>query len=95
LLAQARQRWEKATLVFVTHDIAESLQFDRVLVLEKGRIVQDGRPEELADASEGSFSRMLQAQTRANQQLWEGPAWRRLSLDESGLSEKGRRPDAV
>ncbi len=95
LLAQARQRWEKATLVFVTHDITESLQFDRVLVLEEGRIVQDGRPEELAGSSEGSFSRMLQAQWRANQQLREGPAWRRLSLDESGLSEKGWRPDAV
>ncbi len=87
LLAQARQRWEKATLVFVTHDITESLQFDRVLVLEEGRIVQDGRPEELAGSSEGSFSRMLQAQKLANQQLWKGPAWRRLSLDESGLSD--------
>ncbi len=95
LLAQARQRWEKATLVFVTHDITESLQFDRVLVLEEGKIVQDGRPKELVGSNEGSFSRMLEAQKRANQQLGEGPAWRRLSLDESGLSEKGWRPDAV
>lgn len=89
LLTQARQRWKDATLVFVTHDITESLQFDRVLVLEEGRIVQDGCPKELASCGEGTFSRMLQAQSRSNRRLSEDTAWRRLNLDEGGLSEKG------
>ncbi len=94
LLAEARLRWKKATLIFVTHDITESLEFDRVIVLKEGRIVQDGSPGALVDSGEGPFFGMLEAQKFAQEQLFEGPSWRRLSLDERGLSEKGRVPDA-
>ena len=94
LLEEARQRWEKATFIFVTHDVVESRQFDRVVVLEGGRIVQDGPPEELAASSTGRFSRMLRAQERARHQLWTGPSWRRLRLDEGRFSEERSRPDA-
>jgi len=94
LLAEARLKWKNATLIFVTHDVTESLMFDRVIVLQEGRIVEDGFPEALADSGEGAFCRMLEAQTLAQEQLFEGPGWRRLSLDECGLSEKRRSPDA-
>ncbi|HMN84908.1 MAG TPA: ABC transporter ATP-binding protein, partial [Bauldia sp.] len=44
------QRTLGATFVFVTHDQTEALVMsDRVVVMEKGRIAQQGRPQELYD----------------------------------------------
>jgi ABC-2 type transport system ATP-binding protein len=46
-LAQDRRR----TIVLCTHDLAEAeLLCDRVVVLERGRVVADGNPVELAEA---------------------------------------------
>ena len=45
-----RQHWRDATLVCVSHDVAETQDFDRVLVVDAGAIVEDGDPRELADA---------------------------------------------
>ena len=39
LLAQARQRWSGRTLLYVTHDVSETRAFDRVIVLERGRLL--------------------------------------------------------
>ena len=88
LLAEARKRWAEATLIFVTHDITESLEFDRVVVLDMGRIVQDDTPEKLVADGDGAFSRMLKAQRRADREVWRGPGWRRICLDEGTFQEK-------
>ena len=45
LLARARVMWRHATLLCITHDIAQTTDFTRVLVLESGRVVEDGQPE--------------------------------------------------
>ncbi len=42
LLGQAREYWRGATLLCITHDLSETLSFDRVLVIDGGRIVEDG-----------------------------------------------------
>jgi ABC-type branched-subunit amino acid transport system ATPase component len=46
LLDRARRRWQSATLLCVTYDVGETLDFPRVLVLDGGRLVEDGRPGE-------------------------------------------------
>ena len=48
LLARARQLWRQATLLCITHDVGETQAFDRVLVVDGGRIVEDGAPADLA-----------------------------------------------
>src|SRR5581483_4426636 len=47
LLARAREFWRGCTLVCITHDLSETQEFDRVLVVEGGRIAEDGTPEDL------------------------------------------------
>ena len=47
LLRHAREHWRSATLVFVTHDLEETCDFDRVLVLDGGRLVEVGAPSAL------------------------------------------------
>src|SRR6185503_2177089 len=48
LLRRARQVWRHATLLCITHDVSETLGFERVLVVEGGKIVEDATPRLLA-----------------------------------------------
>jgi ATP-binding cassette subfamily B protein len=62
LLAQLRQRWKGATLLYVTHDATEAAAFDRVLVLEAGRIIEDGVGSELAKRRDSRLRVYLDAE---------------------------------
>lgn len=64
MLDVVRNRSEHATLVCVTHDIEHALTFDRVAVMEGGRLVEQGVPTELAARSETRFARLLAAEGR-------------------------------
>lgn len=48
------------TIVFVTHDIKEALKLgNRVLVMDQGKILQDGTPDELRNCPATEFVRQL------------------------------------
>ena len=81
LLDLARRRWSGATLLCITHDVRETLAFERVLILEGGRIVEDGDPSELAARPNGRYRAMLDAETAVREELWASGEWRRLRLD--------------
>jgi ABC-type multidrug transport system fused ATPase/permease subunit len=49
------------TAVIIAHRLSTVAIADRVLVMEHGRIVEDGSPEELVRAGEGRFSDLHQA----------------------------------
>ncbi len=87
LLARARRLWQGATLLSVTHDIEETLYFDRVLVLEDRRLVEDGRPTELAERPDSAYRRMLLAERDVRAALWADPAWRRLRVEGGRILE--------
>jgi len=79
LLQRARRRWLGTTLLCVTHDVAETQGFDRVLVVEDGRIVEDGPPGVLA-AGATRYAELLQAEHALHATLWQGALWRRLRV---------------
>jgi len=81
LLARVRQRWAGSTLLYVTHDVAETRSFDRVLVLERGRIVEDGDPLLLAQTASSRYRRLLQAQDAVRARFSASAEWRRIRLD--------------
>jgi ATP-binding cassette subfamily B protein len=81
LLAHARQRWEGCTLLYVTHDISETRAFDRVFVMEKGQLVEDGEPLHLAQAPSTRYRRMLQAQESQLRRLAANGDWKRIRLE--------------
>jgi ABC-type multidrug transport system fused ATPase/permease subunit len=80
LLARARELWSHATLLCVTHDVGETLDFARVLVVDDGRIVEDGQPRELAADPRSRYRAMLNAEHAVREGLWRGKPWRRLEL---------------
>ncbi|MFY0528126.1 ATP-binding cassette domain-containing protein [Archangium gephyra] len=88
LLERARRSFEGATLLCITHDISETRSFDRVLVIEGGRLVEDGAPRTLA-AHEGSHYRALLEEEEGMQRALSGrEGWRRLVLDQGVLTER-------
>jgi len=86
-LAVARSRWAHATLVHITHDIEDTLGFDRVLVMGGGRIVEDGSPQELASHAGSRYRELLDAAESVSERVWSDPAWRAVRLDDGHLRD--------
>jgi ABC-type bacteriocin/lantibiotic exporter with double-glycine peptidase domain len=92
LLARARVHWQAATLLCVTHDLSETLTFPRVLVIDAGKIVQDGGPQDLARQSDSRYGALVEAEEELHQGLWSSRAWRQLRLEHGQLGEFPARP---
>lgn len=79
LLAAARERWAGATILCATHDLPDTRTFDRVLVIEGGRLVQDGPPAELAEV-DGPYRAMLVKSEEVDRGWWGYRKWRRFHI---------------
>jgi ATP-binding cassette subfamily B protein len=80
LLERFRRHWRQATLLCITHDVAETLPFERVVVLEGGRIVEDGPPARLAGVASSRYRALLDAEAEVRTGLWSSSGWRHLRL---------------
>jgi ATP-binding cassette subfamily B protein len=87
LLDRARELWRGATLLCVTHDVGETMEFDRVLVVDGGKIVEDSSPKKLASRAGSKYQRMLDAESEVRAKLWSAENWRRLVMRGGELSE--------
>jgi ABC-type bacteriocin/lantibiotic exporter with double-glycine peptidase domain len=94
LLDSARETWRHATVLFVTHDVADTISFDRVLVMERGTIVEDGVPEVLAKSPESRYAQMLRGEIDLKHELLHGQEWRRFEMQNGLLSEEALRSTA-
>jgi len=86
LLSRARKHWQDATLLCVTHDVGETMTFPRVLVVEAGRIVEDGKPADLARQTDSRYRSLLEAEEEVRAGLWSSDTWRRLRLESGRLT---------
>jgi ABC-type bacteriocin/lantibiotic exporter with double-glycine peptidase domain len=91
LLQEAQTHWRNATLLCVTHDIRETASFERVLVFDGGRIVEDGNPAALVANRESRYSAMLQAEERLLKQAWASDHWNYIRMNDQGSLEKEAR----
>jgi ATP-binding cassette subfamily B protein len=90
LLNRARELWKDATLLCVTHDVGETQVFDRVVVVEAGRIIEEGLPSALAVREGSRYQQLLQTEESIRRGLWSSGGWRRLRLEEGLLAEAER-----
>jgi ATP-binding cassette subfamily B protein len=84
-LRRAREHWKEATLLAVTHDVSECRTFDRVLVFDQGRLVEDGPPADLL-ARSGSRLRALLELEEELLRLWADRSWRHLRIEKGRLA---------
>ena len=82
LLAEARRHWENATLLTITHDVGETRAFPRVILIENGRVVEDGKPEELLTKPDSRYRELSVAELAVRKGLWSDASWRRLWLQD-------------
>jgi ABC-type dipeptide/oligopeptide/nickel transport system ATPase component len=75
----------------VTHDIAETAGFDRVLVVSGGRIVEQGTPADLAAHPRSVYRSLLDAESALRRRLWADPSWRALRIDGGRILEEPAR----
>jgi ABC-type multidrug transport system fused ATPase/permease subunit len=88
LLAESRRLWQSITLLCVTHDVEHTTDFDRVLVVENGRIVENGPPHELLANASSRYAELLRADQENRTLLWGGGKWRHWWLADGKLVEK-------
>ncbi len=86
LLAEARRHWHDITMLCVTHDVSETLAFDRVLVIEDGRICEDDQPARLA-AQPSRYRELLDAERLVRDRMWKGKQWRHIRVEDGAVSE--------
>jgi ABC-type bacteriocin/lantibiotic exporter with double-glycine peptidase domain len=93
LLGRTRALWRDATLLCITHDVSETQAFERVLVVEGGRVVEDGDPATLSVQAGSRYRALLEAETQVCEGLWSSAIWRRLRLDARHLysSQRGEQ----
>ncbi len=86
LLARARQYWQGATLICITHDVGETRDFERVLVIEDGTVIEDAAPATLATRPDSRYQALLAAETRVRSELWQ-QGWRRQHVGNGTIAE--------
>lgn len=93
LLTEVRHRWAQSTLLCVTHDLAETRSFDRVLVIEDGRVVEQGTPADLLASEFSRYRALVKAEEELRVGLWNPRYWRRIKIHSGRLSEENpQRP---
>jgi ATP-binding cassette subfamily B protein len=91
LLVRARQWWQAATLLCVTHDVGDTQDFDRVIVIENGRIIEHGDPRELANG-DTRYAALLAAEQAVRAGMWSAAQWRRLAIARGVLRDRAEAP---
>jgi ABC-type transport system involved in cytochrome bd biosynthesis fused ATPase/permease subunit len=86
VMEQARKAWQEQTLLAVTHDVSDTLDLPRVLVMENGTIVEDGNPQKLAADPDSRYRALLDAEEAVRRGLWASSKWRRLRLSDGKLA---------
>jgi ATP-binding cassette subfamily B protein len=94
LLARAREHWRDATLICVTHDLAGTQEFERVLVAADGAIVEDGHPRSLLEQGDSIYRSLLETEVDAQARLWGHPVWRRIRIADGQLVQDSSRVSA-
>jgi ABC-type bacteriocin/lantibiotic exporter with double-glycine peptidase domain len=90
LLDRAREVWRGATTICITHDIEDTLAFDRVVVVDGGTIVEDDAPQKLALTPGSVYRTLLEAEREVRAGLAAGAEWRRWRVVHGAIVEEPR-----
>jgi len=87
MLSSLRAHFSGATLLCVTHDVSDTLDFDRVLVIERGRVLEQGLPRELEARPKSRYRALLDGEDAMRRDLSANAPWRRVRLQAGRIKE--------
>lgn len=82
-----RSHFSDATVLFVSHDVSDTQDFDRVLVVSDGCIVEDGDPRQLSVKADSHYRKLLDSEAEVRRSVWKAAAWRHLWIEDGKLHE--------
>ena len=91
LLRRARSAWRDVTMLCITHDVGDTMTFERVLVIDNGRIVEDGAPADLAATAGSKYRSLIEAEEQVRDGMWTAKAWRPMRMEKGALTEGERK----
>jgi len=94
-MLRAREWWKDATLLSITHDVSDTREFDRVLVMDAGSVVEDGAPAHLAADPDSRYRKLLDAEDAVRRGLWRSARWRRITIAQGRVVEEEKRRSHV
>lgn len=62
--AALKKKFKDCTILTIAHRIDTVIDYDRILVIKKGEIIEYGHPRELLEKKDGEFKRMVEAKVR-------------------------------
>lgn len=80
LSRRIRERGGKATIIEVTHDVSDTLDFDRVLVVENGRLLEQGVPADLLATPGSRYAALVESDRAVQRSIWDGKHWKRVAV---------------
>jgi ABC-type bacteriocin/lantibiotic exporter with double-glycine peptidase domain len=92
LLRRAREVWRECTILCITHDLKETLEFDQIVVVEHGRICERGTPAHLCCSPNSRYSQLLEAEAQTRSGLWSSRLWRRMHIHSGRIVEQLPEP---
>jgi ABC-type bacteriocin/lantibiotic exporter with double-glycine peptidase domain len=84
---RVRERAGNATVLEITHDVADTRDFDRILVIEDGRLIEDGAPTELLGTPGSRYAELVQADRDVLENVWNAPHWKRVIVERGTVSD--------
>jgi len=86
ILAALRARRGRYTTIVIAHRLSTLMHADRIVVLDRGRVVQDGTHESLV-AADGLYRRLWRIQSALEDDLREEMAAARTTRDEGAADD--------
>jgi len=68
--------------------VAQTRDFDRVLVIENGRVVENGPPQQLLAEPASRYAALVRADEENQRAIWRGGGWRTWRLGDGRLEER-------
>ncbi|TMW53931.1 hypothetical protein DOY81_000988 [Sarcophaga bullata] len=59
LLAAAHKAFQGRTIITIAHRLSTIMDYDRIIVMDKGKIIEEGTPQELKQKPDGIFATLI------------------------------------
>jgi ATP-binding cassette subfamily B protein len=89
--AEVRAWWKDATVLCITHDIRETLDFDYVVVIVDGNTVEQGKPSDLAARPDSKYTELLADEDEMRAMFEDDSRWSRLHMEGGRVGERRER----
>ncbi|MCI5119649.1 MAG: ATP-binding cassette domain-containing protein [Candidatus Electrothrix sp. AUS4] len=91
LLVKVRKYWQGCTLIFISHDVGDTLEFKRVWLIQDGCLLEDDNPKNLAATEGSAYAQLLAQEQSVRQLIWGSADWIKLRLEKGKLFRAGQK----